>query len=213
MPVKNGANYLKEALENIKKQNVNIEIILVDDGSIDDTSQIAESFGCKIIKNNTSTGQVIAKNIALKQATGDYVIFHDHDDVLTNNSLNRFLEEFKNDENIQVVNAKIVDFISPDSIDQNQKIKTVPYYGCLGGSIMFKKEVFDIIGTFNESIKAGEIIDITNRMNDSGINIKKIDFVSSNRRIHDTNFGKTNQKTEFTDYASILRAKLTAAKK
>ena len=34
------------------------------------------------------------------------------------------------------------------------------------------------------------------------------DFVSTNRRVHSTNFGKTQQKTEFKDYAALLRAKL-----
>lgn len=44
-----------------------------------------------------------------------------------------------------------------------------------------------------------------------GINVatgKYIDFVSTMRRIHSSNFGKTNQKTEFKNYAAILRAKL-----
>ena len=49
MPIKNGANYMKEALSAIKAQNVAAEIIVVDDGSTDDTAQIAESFGCHLL--------------------------------------------------------------------------------------------------------------------------------------------------------------------
>ena len=45
-------------------------------------------------------------------------------------------------------------------------------------------------------------------MDSNGFKIKKIDFVSTQRRVHTTNFGKTNQKTEFKNYAAILRAKL-----
>ena len=213
MPVKNGSNYLAEALTAIKNQGVNVEIIVVNDGSTDNTSDIAESFECIVINHDESKGQVIAKNTALEKASGDYVIFHDHDDVLSDNSLKTFLHQFEINENTQVVNAKIVDFISPDAKDQNQTIKTVPYHGCLGGSIMFKRNVFDIIGKFDETITAGEIIELTNRLNQHQINVEKIDFVSSNRRIHDTNYGKTNQKAEFTDYAKLLRAKLAAAKK
>lgn len=40
------------------------------------------------------------------------------------------------------------------------------------------------------------------------LKIKKLDFVATNRRIHSSNFGKTQQKTEFKDYAALLRAKL-----
>ena len=45
-------------------------------------------------------------------------------------------------------------------------------------------------------------------MDSNGLKIKKIDFVSTKRRVHATNFGKTHAKTEFRDYAAILRAKL-----
>jgi len=38
--------------------------------------------------------------------------------------------------------------------------------------------------------------------------IKKIDFISTKRRVHLSNFGKTNKQTEFQNYAAILRAKL-----
>ena len=55
---------------------------------------------------------------------------------------------------------------------------------------------------------AGEIIEWQSKMDSNGLKIKKIDFVSTKRRVHSTNFGKTNQKTEFKNYAAILRAKL-----
>ena len=74
--------------------------------------------------------------------------------------------------------------------------------------LTYTKDVFDKIGLFDTSIKAGEVISLTMKMKESNLNIKKIDFVSSNRRIHDTNYGKVNKKNEFSDYASILRNKL-----
>ena len=73
---------------------------------------------------------------------------------------------------------------------------------------MTSKEIFDTIGLFSESITAGEILDWQTKMDSYGLKIKKIDFVSTMRRIHSTNFGKTNQGKEFKDYAAILRAKL-----
>lgn len=74
--------------------------------------------------------------------------------------------------------------------------------------MMIKKSVFEKIGLFDENIKAGEIISLTNKFQEFNINTKKIDFISSKRRIHDTNYGKTNKGNEFKDYASLLRAKL-----
>lgn len=208
MPIKNGENYMREAIDGIKKQNADIEIVVVNDSSTDNTAQIAESLGCKVINHEVSKGQVVAKNTALKEISGNYIMFHDHDDILTPQALETMLAEFEKDSSLEVVIAKIKDFISPDAKDQNQVIKAEPYYGCLAGSILFKKEVFDKIGPFDEHISAGEIISLMNRLEQHHIPMKKIDFVSSNRRIHDTNYGKTNKGNEFKDYASLLRAKL-----
>lgn len=61
---------------------------------------------------------------------------------------------------------------------------------------------------FREDIITGDVIDLTNRLNKAGIEIKKIDFISCARRIHSANYGRTNQKDEYKDYAKILRERL-----
>ncbi len=208
MPVKNGSNYMEQAILSIKNQNVDTEIIVIDDGSSDNTYEIAKNLGCTVLQHEKSRGQVVAKNTGLKYATGDFIMFCDHDDILNDNAIITMLKEFEKDPNIDVVNAKIQDFISPDAKNQNQTIKPAPYYGCLAGSMLIKRKVFDKIGLFDESVQAGEIIALMNKFKDFNITIQKVDFVSSNRRIHDTNYGKTNQKNEFKDYASLLRARM-----
>lgn len=209
MPVKNGENYIKEAILSIINQKMNTEIIVVDDGSIDNTKMIAKSFGCNVVVHSVSKGQVAAKNTGLKAACGDYIIFCDHDDVLTSNALKTMINEFEKDDTIEVVIAKIKDFISPDIKNQNQSIKKEPYYGCLAGAMLFKREVFNKIGFFDENITAGEIISLTDKLNKQNIKTKKINFISSNRRIHDNNYSKTNRTKEFKDYAKLLRIKLS----
>ena len=52
------------------------------------------------------------------------------------------------------------------------------------------------------------IIALTSNFAKHRIKVKKIDFVSSKRRIHDTNYGVMNSRNEFKDYAALLRAKL-----
>ena len=79
---------------------------------------------------------------------------------------------------------------------------------CTDPYVCLKKEVFDTIGFFNEAVHTGEIIEWQSKMDSNGFKIKKTDFVSTKRRVHATNFGKTHQKTEFKNYAAILRAKL-----
>ena len=209
IPVKNGSKYINQAIEGIQKQSMNVEIIVVDDCSTDNTIESAQSYGCKIVKHEVSKGQVAGKNSGLKVARGKYILFHDHDDIMQNGALKRLYDEFEPD--IMAVEAKVQDWYSPDLPEEERAktpIKQEPYWGLFTGAILIKKEAFDTIGFFNESVHTGEIIEWQSKMDSNKFRIKKIDFVSTKRRVHATNFGKTNQKTEFKNYAAILRAKL-----
>ncbi len=206
MPVKNGRNYMSEAINSIKNQYMNTEIIVIDDNSSDNTSEIAKNSGCRLLTHKTTKGQVAGKNTGLKEAKGKYVIFCDHDDVLVPNALRRMYDEFEKDKSLEVVIAKIKDFLSMECAPR--EIRQEAYWGALGGAMLIKKEVFDKIGLFDENLKSGEVIGLNAKFEEYKIKTKKIDFISSNRRIHDNNWGKTNKNDEFKDYASILRAKM-----
>ncbi|MDR1167961.1 MAG: glycosyltransferase [Heliobacteriaceae bacterium] len=206
IPVKNGANYLQEAIEGIKKQNMNMEIIVVDDASDDNTVQIAESMGCRVVKHETNKGQVAAKNTGLKEANGEFILFHDHDDVMNAGVLEQMYKAF--DKDTAVVMAKVKDFLSPDATDNKAVIKPDAYYGLFTGAVLIRKNVFDTIGFFDENLNTGEIIEFSAKLDEYGFKTKKIDLIATNRRVHNTNYGKTNKNKEFKDYATVLRGKL-----
>ena len=207
MPVKNGEKYLKEAIDGIHNQKMNVEIILVNDGSTDKTEEIAKENGCIVINHEKSLGPVIAKNTGLKQANGDYIMFHDGDDVMNEGSLQMLLDALTSDTSASAVMGKIKDFVSPDCADATGA-KPECFYGLFSGAVLMHRNVLDIIGFFNESVQAGEIIEWKNQMVAHGLGIKKVDIITTNRRIHNNNFGKTNRAKEFQDYAQILRRKL-----
>lgn len=211
MPIKNGSNYMKEALKAIKAQNVDMEIIVIDDGSTDETSEIAKSFGCIVVKHEICKGLVISKNTGLKHAKGQYIMFHDHDEIMNENALPQMLQEIKQDDKTFAVMAKLKDFFSPELPPEDTKkvlIKSEPYCGLFSGAILMKKEVFNIVGFFDENLKAGDIIEWSGKMAKHNLQIKRLDLISVNRRIHNSNFGRTNKAKEYQDYASILRSKI-----
>lgn len=70
IPCRNGTNYLAEAIASVRRQGVEAEIIVVDDGSTDTTAELARSLGCTV-QSISSSDQPYAKNVGLQLAQGE----------------------------------------------------------------------------------------------------------------------------------------------
>jgi len=100
IPTYNGEKYIKETIDSCLNQTYkNIEIIVVDDCSTDNTVEILKSYGDKIklIINKTNQGIVKNLNNALLGKEGDYFIFLGHDDILPSQHVEIMLSEFTDD--------------------------------------------------------------------------------------------------------------------
>lgn len=87
VPIYNVNCYLPSCLNSIVSQSFkDLEIILVDDGSTDGSSSICDDYACRDSRvrviHQDNKGVVNARNVGLKEANGDYIIFTDSDDVL-----------------------------------------------------------------------------------------------------------------------------------
>ena len=98
IPVYNGANYVAEAIESALKQSYkNIEIIVVNDGSTDNTEKIVKKYGDKIRYFYKENGGVAsALNFGIKNMKGEYFSWLSHDDIYYPNKIERQIEELKN---------------------------------------------------------------------------------------------------------------------
>ena len=94
VPVYKVENYLRDCLDSIVNQTYkNLEIILVDDGSPDQSGAICEEYARKdpliTVYHTENKGQAHARNFALDRCRGDYVTFIDSDDIAKNNYVER----------------------------------------------------------------------------------------------------------------------------
>ena len=92
LPVYNCQKYLHEAIESVTKQTyTNWELVIIDDGSTDNTPQILDNISKKnkniIVKHQDNKGQFVSRNIGVNIASGDYIMFLDADDLLHHNAL------------------------------------------------------------------------------------------------------------------------------
>jgi glycosyltransferase involved in cell wall biosynthesis len=210
IPCRNGAGYLPAAVAGIHRQNMPLEIIVIDDGSTDATAAVAKKLGC-ILTSIPHSGLSAARNAGVKLAQGAFIMFHDHDDLMREGALQQLHMEFLRDGNLRIVMAQAADFISPELSEEEKKVlapRPEPYHGLLSGAVLIRREVFNLIGTFTEDLAAGQTMDLLLRAENAGVRIGKIDFVAVDRRLHNNNMGRTMRKQENKDYASILRIKL-----
>lgn len=116
IPVYKVEQYIAECIESVIRQiTVDVEVIIVNDGTPDDSMLVIEKIlgqqtsnirDCFIILHQENQGQSSARNLALKVAKGEYIAFLDSDDVLSKN----YLSDLKN--TIKKNNVDIVQFKS-----------------------------------------------------------------------------------------------------
>ena len=108
VPIYNAGKYLKKCLDSIINQSYqDLEIILVDDGSTDNSGKICDDYAKKDkrikVVHQKNAGQSAARNQGLKEATGAYISFIDADDEIRPNFISKLLAPFeKNDTDITV---------------------------------------------------------------------------------------------------------------
>ena len=115
IPIYNTGRYLDEAIFSLINQTIgfkNIQLILVNDGSIDQTEEISLKYKKAYPKNIIYIkiehgGKSKAKNIGLDYATGKYITFLDPDDKWDSKAFNYILLFFKNNKNIELVAARL----------------------------------------------------------------------------------------------------------
>ena len=114
VPVYNVEKYLRRCIDSILAQTYgDIEVILVDDGSTDESNKICREYKDRdkriklVIKENG--GLSSARNAGLKKASGNYVVFIDSDDYVCNEYIERLVELVRlNDAEMAVVGLELV---------------------------------------------------------------------------------------------------------
>lgn len=137
IPVYNGEKFIKESiLSCINQTYKNIEIIVVNDGSLDKTKDIvlelcAEYKNIKFIDYKENKGKVVAINKGVEESTGEYIAIHAADDVCFDYRIKLQVETIQSNENIVLVCG--------DMQEVDQELKVIAESFKLKNNIEFKK--------------------------------------------------------------------------
>lgn len=167
IPVYNAENTIVQALDSILNQTYPVfEIILVNDGSKDNSEAIILNYK----KNNAQVnieyysqknqGPSVARNLGIKKSKGDYITFLDSDDYWINTKNELQMKAFSENKDVYLVGGNRIGF-NKTNIPINS-FNVIPFSKILIANrfhtpaVTIKKEVFDKIGYFNESLKYSE---------------------------------------------------------
>lgn len=191
LPVYNGERYLGEAIESILNQDYRpIEVIVVNDGSTDNTEIIAKLYDNDIIYAlQKNSGPAAARNKGLRMASGSIIGFLDHDDLWSDNKLSLQLAHLADDPSVEIV----VGLSQPMKLQTGEEGESKfekwydPFCALLLGAAVIRKSVFDKIGFFDETLHYGEDTDWFMRIREKGISMTIIQEVSLFYRRHESN--------------------------
>lgn len=133
VPVYNVKNYLRECLDSIINQTYqNIEVIVVDDGSTDGSSDICDEYSNKDkrvkVHHKINGGAASARNLALSSATGDYLAFVDSDDYIDSKMFEIMLE-YLHKYSVDVVQCNHIDVYKNKLVDRIFNNETIEMSG------------------------------------------------------------------------------------
>jgi len=216
IPVFNGEKYLAEAIESVIAQDYRpIEVIVIDDGSIDRSAEIAKSYLEVRYIYQPNRGLSSALNQGIKAARGSFLAFLDADDLWKPDKLSAQLSLIDEHPDLDIVFGNHQRFYSPelgDLMEDEMHYTGVDLPGYLKVTALIRKEAFIRVGLFDTGLKLGDFIDWYSRAIDNNLKVMMLEKVVAMRRIHGDNM--TLQKiNERSDYIHIIKATLDRRRK
>lgn len=186
VPVFDAEAFLGEAIESLLAQDYPFfETIVVDDGSTDASAEIAGSFPGVQVLRQANAGPAAARNAGIERAGGEFIAFHDADDLVPSTKLSVQVGYLLEHEEVDCVLAR-QEWVDPPSWLARDTV-----YGELGGiplpSAVYRAAVLRELGGFNESFRTGEDVDLLIRLRERGGRYVVLPDVLLYRRFHGKN--------------------------
>jgi glycosyltransferase involved in cell wall biosynthesis len=206
--VRDGARYLPEAIDSVLSQTLPPNrLIVVDDGSSDESAAIAESFGDAVaVLRRPPRGTPAALNVALAESTAPLVGFLDADDVWLADKLERQAAVLAERADVEVVYGHVVEFL--DDAPPGLAARTEPAPGIAKSALLARRSAFDRVGGFDESYAVVDFPEWHARCSDAGVVEHVLAGVVARRRVHGGNVTVRRRDIAHAEYLRLARATL-----
>jgi glycosyltransferase involved in cell wall biosynthesis len=212
IPAFNAARTIEETITSVLEQErPPDEILLVDDGSTDDTASRA-SRPSPLVKvlGQTNLGPPAAINHGIREAAGTHLAFIDADDLWPADKLSRQAAAFADEPMLDAVFGHMHSFACPSATADERRrwhIPSEPQPGWMLGTLLVKRTTLDLVGLLDERFRIGAAIEWLARLREHKLRLRMLDAVMLHRRIHS---GSLSQRSDTRDkgYLQLIRARL-----
>ncbi len=197
--------FIERAIRSCLEQSLPVnsyEIIVINDASTDSTLKILENYSelVRVFNLKNNVGLSAARNIGIKKARGQFIVFLDADDYVHNDLL--LVQKLFLTENTKL-DAVSVDYYKVDERGNHKKYINGLEYPIACG-IMFRKDFLFETGLYDEEFRAREEEDLRIRFLKK-YNIHHLEVPLYRYRIHGNNL--TNDKSQMDRHKSLLNEK------
>lgn len=208
---RNSEAFISNALESILNQTISIlEILVIDGHSTDGTRQICETYPQVSFHLQRGEGIPNAYNQGIAISKGDLLAFNSSDDLWAPEKLEWQLKAFEESKDLQIVVGKAIHFLDKDLLEAPAGFRVSLLEESRNAYIMetllAKREVFEQVGEFDESLHVSEDTDWYSRVFDLGISHHCVAHTIVRKRVHNRN--STLVKDGTKDLLSSLRASI-----
>ena len=209
IPCYNQGKYVAEAINSALNQTYkNIEIVIVNDGSTDDSSEVIKPFAEKyknilFFDNKENKGVIYARNMAIDACRGVYILPLDADDTIEPTYIEKAVKILDENPKIGIVYCKARKFGTKNKywalpeFDRSQ----ILYSNCIFVSALFRKSEFIKVGRYKDYMQYGcEDHDLWISFIEQGFDAYRIDEVLFNYR----QYGEESRTKLSSDYSNEI---------
>ena len=215
VPVFNGEQYLKEALDSIRAQTYRpLEIIVADDGSTDGTAAVVAGYGEQVrYLFQPNAGPAAARNLGLNAAQGEFVAFLDHDDLWHPEKLARQMARFQARPDLDLCVTHVRNFWIPELAEEAARYREHPRFaealpGYVTITLLARRTLFDTVGQFNPSLWFSDASDWFLRAGERGAVMELLPDVLMFHRVHRHNLTRRQAAASRDEFLEIVKASL-----
>jgi glycosyltransferase involved in cell wall biosynthesis len=207
IPAWNAACYIGDAIDSVLSQSVQPgEVIVVNDGSTDDTAARVRKFGARIaLIEQSNAGAAAARNRGIAEARGDAVALLDADDLMAPHRLERQGALLMHDPDCAIALGKQLTFRSEQERLALGSGTFNPHSvraGYVPSAAMLRAGAFALVGPFDPSLRIGDFLEWIRRAQSRGAPIRQMEEVVAYRRLHEDSLSRSAG----AQYANLVHA-------